>query len=151
MPTFHQKLGIAPQIEVPMNITEESSMAARRPYRSASAPHTKEPTTVPASAAKGSQATVATPMPYSARIPGVTKPRLAGFMISMISARASKAATVQCRAVSGAFSGGEISSTVSWARCATFGSSPKPARAMPPTMANMPMTIDAPMGMPASM
>jgi hypothetical protein len=31
MPTFHQKLGIAPQIEVPMNITADSTMVARRP------------------------------------------------------------------------------------------------------------------------
>ena len=59
MPTFHQNDGIAPQIEVPTNITADSRIDARRPYRSASTPQTTEPTTVPHSAANGSQATVA--------------------------------------------------------------------------------------------
>ena len=31
MPTFHQKSGMAPQMEVPMNITEDSRIEARRP------------------------------------------------------------------------------------------------------------------------
>ena len=31
MPTFHQKSGMAPQIEVPMNITLDRRMVARRP------------------------------------------------------------------------------------------------------------------------
>jgi hypothetical protein len=38
MKTFHQKSGIAPQIDVPMNITDDSRIEARRPYRSASTP-----------------------------------------------------------------------------------------------------------------
>jgi len=95
MPTFHQKLGMAPHMEVPINMTEESNMEARRPYKSASAPQTNEPVTVPASAANGSQATVCRPTPYSTRMPGVTKPRLAGFMMSTMSARLSKAAMPQ--------------------------------------------------------
>ena len=31
MPTFHQKFGMAPQIEVPTNMTEDSTIEARRP------------------------------------------------------------------------------------------------------------------------
>jgi hypothetical protein len=31
MNTFHQKSGMAPQIDVPMNRTEDRMMAARRP------------------------------------------------------------------------------------------------------------------------
>jgi len=31
MPTFHHKLGMAPQIEVPTNMTDDSTIEARRP------------------------------------------------------------------------------------------------------------------------
>src|ERR1700694_1264539 len=81
--TFHQNEGIAPQIDVPTNMPDDSRIDARRPYRSASAPHTKDPAAVPNSADSGSKATVARSTAYSARIPGVTNPRLAGFMMSM--------------------------------------------------------------------
>src|SRR5437762_2783389 len=74
MPTFHHNDGIAPQIEVPTKITAESRIDARRPNRSASQPHSTEPTTVPHSAANGSQATVAFETPYSSTMPGSTKP-----------------------------------------------------------------------------
>ena len=93
---------------------------------SAITPHTHEPTTVPASAANGSHATVSALTRYSMRIPGVTNPRLAGFMMSMISARLSRAATRQCAPVSGAFSSGAITSSVgaSGARPAGPGNRP---------------------------
>src|SRR3954471_10398217 len=71
MKTFHQKDGMAPQIEVPTNITDDSRMEARRPYRSARKPQMKEPATVPHRAEKGRSATVAGLMPYSMRMPGV--------------------------------------------------------------------------------
>src|ERR1700712_1214907 len=59
MKRFHQKDGIAPQIDVPTNITDDNRMEALRPYRSARRPQINEPATVPQSAEKGSSATVA--------------------------------------------------------------------------------------------
>ena len=56
----------------------------------------------------GSQATVAVSTPYSLCIPGVTKPRLAGFMMSTMRASARIAAMPQCALVSGASSGGAM-------------------------------------------
>ena len=108
MPTFHQSEGIAPQIEVPTNITAESRIEARRPYRSASQPQRTEPTTVPQSAANGSQATVADETAYSLRMPGTTKPRLAGFITSMTSAIVSTIISRQCAGPSGTSSGAVI-------------------------------------------
>ena len=43
MPTFHQNEGIAPQIEVPMNITEESRMAAPPAVYIGEEPQMKDP------------------------------------------------------------------------------------------------------------
>ena len=90
---------------------------------SASAPQTNEPTAVPTRAQNGSIATVALPIAYSLRMPGVTKPRLAGFMMSMMRATERTAISSQCAAVSGASSGGAMAMKGSWAFTA-FGSSP---------------------------
>ncbi len=109
MPTFHQKSGMAPQIEVPTNITDDSRIEARRPKMSARAPQTIDPATVPVRAANGSQATVALPTPYSLIMPGTTKPRLAGFMMSMTRAITSTSISHQWARDSGASSGGVTS------------------------------------------
>ena len=123
MPIFHQSEGIAPQMEVPTNITDESRIEARRPNKSASAPQTNDPTAVPMSAENGNSATVARSTPYSVRIPGVTNPRLAGFMTSMTSATASTAINLQWAPVKAASSGGERNSSVAGAT-EFFGSRP---------------------------
>ncbi len=86
---FQVSEGMAPQMDVPTNMTEDNRIEARRPYRSARAPQTNEPTAVPTSADSGNRATVARPTPYSVLMPGVTNPRLAGFMTSMTRATAS--------------------------------------------------------------
>jgi hypothetical protein len=109
MITFHQKSGMAPQIEVPTNITADSRIEARRPKTSARAPQMIEPVTVPVRAAKGSQATMALLTPYSLIMPGTTKPRLAGFMMSMIRATTSTSIRPQWARPSGASSGGVTS------------------------------------------
>jgi hypothetical protein len=59
MPTFQASEGIAPQIEVPTNMTAERRIVAFRPYMSASVPQTTDPMTVPTSAEKGNEETVA--------------------------------------------------------------------------------------------
>ena len=50
---FQLSDGIAPQIEVPMNITADSRIAALRPYKSARIPQRIEPLAVPMSATNG--------------------------------------------------------------------------------------------------
>src|SRR5258708_11950916 len=131
MPIFHQSEGIAPQMEVPTNITDERRIEARRPKRSASAPQTNDPTAVPMSAENGSSATVARSTPYSARIPGVTNPRLAGFMTSMTRATASTAINLQWAWVKAASSGGARNSSAAGA-AGVFWSRPQGGAANPP-------------------
>jgi len=48
-----QYAGMAPQVDVAMNITAATRMEARRPIRSPNQPQTKEPTTVPEMPASG--------------------------------------------------------------------------------------------------
>ncbi len=127
MPTFHQSEGIAPQIEVPTNITAESRIDARRPYRSASQPQSTEPTTVPQSAENGNQATVAADTSYSTRMPGMTKPRLAGFITSITSATVRTIMSRQCAGPSGASSGAlttTAGSTCAWPAPSFLGRRP---------------------------
>jgi hypothetical protein len=50
---FHSKLGITPQMAVPMNISADSRIAARRPKESARRPHRIDPAVVPISAVSG--------------------------------------------------------------------------------------------------
>ena len=50
--------------------------------------------------------------PYSLRMPGTTKPRLAGFITSMTRATVSTAISRQCAAQSGASSGALIATPV---------------------------------------
>ena len=101
---FQPKSGIAPQIAVPMNISADSRMLARRPKRSPSRPHTIEPTTVPVSADSARNPAVDPLMPYSADMPGITKPIVAGFITSTASARVSTATSFQCSRLSGTWS-----------------------------------------------
>ncbi len=79
---------------------------------SAMMPQTTEPMTVPVRAKKGTSEAVALGTPYSLTMPGMVKPRLAGFMMSMISAITSTLIRVQCALDSGASSGGET--MISW-------------------------------------
>ena len=147
MPTFQPKSGMAPQIEVPTNITADSRIVARRPKRSASAPQTTEPVTVPQSAANGSQAAISRDSPYSSRMPGTTNPRLAGFMTSMTSASVSTAIRRQCAGPSGASSGAVT--VAAWAGPASRrGSRPQAAAAMPAQISAMPHHISASISMP---
>src|SRR5450631_3185880 len=124
MPTFHHNEGIAPQIAVPTNITADNRIDARRPYTSASQPHTTEPTTVPHNAANGSHATVVFGTAYSAVIPGSTKPRLAGFITSITSATVSTIIKRQCAGPSGASSGADTVEATPAAEVLTWGSRP---------------------------
>ena len=80
-------------------------------------PHTIEPTTVPVSAKNGTSEAVALGTPYSLTMPGMVKPRLAGFIMSMISAITSTAISIQCARVSGASSGGETTISCAAASC----------------------------------
>ena len=101
---FHSNVGIAPQMDVPMNISADSRIAARRPNLSASHPHRTEPTVVPVNATKASSAPVCVLIEYSAVMPGMTKPSVAGFITSMESATMSTPNSVQCARLSGALS-----------------------------------------------
>ena len=93
---------------------------------SASAPQTIEPSTVPQSAANGSQATVAAGTPYSAIMPGTTKPRLAGFITSITSATVSTPSSRQWAQTNGASSGADTvrSPAARSAAASFFGNSP---------------------------
>jgi len=70
-------------------------------------PQTTDPTTVPLSAKNGTSEAVAFGIPYSLTIPGMVKPRLAGFMMSMMRAITRTAIRLQCAGDSGASSGGD--------------------------------------------
>src|SRR3546814_283085 len=83
---FLSNVGIAPQIEVPMNISADSRMPARRPNTSASRPHTIEPTVVPISATSASPLAVGVLIEYSRLMTGITKPSVAGFITSTTTA-----------------------------------------------------------------
>lgn len=104
MNKFHAKEGMAPQIAVPTNIKEEITIALRRPSVSAIRPQMTEPTAVPVSAVIASQLADCRVMPYSSAIPGMTKPKVAGFMMSTTSATISTMNSVPCARVSGALS-----------------------------------------------
>ncbi len=101
MARFQPNDGIAPQMAVPMNISADSRIAERRPKRSATRPHTTEPTVVPVSANSASTLAPELSMPYSARMPGITKPSVAGFMTSIASVTTSTVTSVQCARLSG--------------------------------------------------
>jgi hypothetical protein len=75
-------------------------------------PQTTEPMTVPLSAKKGTSEALAFGTPYSLTMPGMVNPRLAGFMMSMISAMTSTLISTQCARDSGKSSGGDT--TMSW-------------------------------------
>ena len=98
---FQANDGIAPQIAVPMNISAESRIAARRPKMSPMRPHTTEPSVVPLSATSASSAPLSLLIAYSAVMPGITKPSVAGFITSTASATTSTATSVQCSRFSG--------------------------------------------------
>ena len=91
---FHSNEGIAPQIEVETNKMVDSRIDTRQPQ-------TKDPTTVPVKATSGSSAAVERAIPYSSRMPGITKPKVAGFIVSITSASTSTASTAACERVSG--------------------------------------------------
>ena len=98
---FQPNAGIAPQIAVPMNISADSRIAARRPNVSAMRPHTIEPTVVPINATSASRLAVGLLIWYSALMPGTTKPSVAGFITSIASATTSTATNFQCSPLSG--------------------------------------------------
>src|SRR4051812_34781787 len=93
--------GIVPQMDVPMNISDASRMAARRPIRSAITPQKTDPTVVPLSAQTRSHPIAEGGIPYSATMPGSTKPSVAGFMTSITSATPSTNSNPQCAGAEG--------------------------------------------------
>jgi hypothetical protein len=143
--------GIVPQIAVPMNIREASRIAARRPMRSAMTPQNTDPSVVPVSAHSRSHAPLDAGMPYSADMPGSTKPSVAGFIVSITNAIASTSIRPQCAGVSFASS---IARTSTRRRCLQLrklpgGSSPHVASTKPADTSTIPATIIPDIVMPA--
>ena len=101
---FHPNAGIAPQIAVPMNIKADNRIVARRPKVSASRPQTIEPTVVPVSATKARMPAVSLLISYSRVMPGITKPRLAGFNTSTANATTNTMTSFQCSRLRGTLS-----------------------------------------------
>ncbi len=150
MNRFQAKEGMAPQIAVPTNMIAASRMEARRPKMSASTPQTREPVTVPVRATKGSMATAALVRPYSLATPGVTKPRVAGFMVSMIRARVRTIISMMCSPLSRTVS--SVSTVKAWPLVAALkggGRRPKPAMTTPATIRPMPTSMPRSICMPA--
>src|ERR1700686_1426334 len=84
---FHSKVGMAPQMEVPIKPMPAYRIDARRPILSPSQPHRKDPTTVPTIPDNATHAAGTLPVglsgdlsPYSSVIPGITKASAVGFM-----------------------------------------------------------------------
>src|SRR5258708_4993034 len=110
----------------------------------------KEPTVVPSSATSGSIAAVDLSIPYSARIPGTTKPSDPAFMTSITSATVRIAICVQCALVSGA-SGGCVIDAAAACALGNCGRKPYAAAPMPNTINPMPIVMPVSIGMPASL
>src|SRR6266404_5123312 len=92
---FHSKLGIAPQMDVPIKPIPAYRIDARRPILSPNQPHRKDPMTVPAMPDNASHAAGTVPVglsgdlsPYSRVMPGITKASAVGFITSMVTATA---------------------------------------------------------------
>ncbi len=148
--TFHLKSGMAPQMDVPMNITEASRIEARRPNRSASMPHRYEPNAVPASATRGNHAAARAASEYSLRTPGMTNPNVAGFMMSMISATTSNPPNAQWARPSRPCGRGANCDGPPLDGAGARGSKPKAVAAIPATINSIPQSMPASIGMPAS-
>ena len=149
---FQPNSGIAPQIAVPMNISADSRMPARRPNTSASRPQITEPTVVPINATSASVLAVGLLIWYSALMPGITKPSVAGFITSMTSATTSTATSVQCSRLSGT-----PSAIWKWRWfcpcsvcriCASRGISPYIDSSTPSGTSAMPVSMSVSIGMP---
>lgn len=100
--TLVAKEGIAPQIEVAMNRIVESRIEYFLPTRSAMKPQIRDPTTVPDIATVGSTAPSVLVRPYSASRPGIIKPIVAGFIMSIVIASVSTADSFVCAGVQSA-------------------------------------------------
>lgn len=152
MARFQPKAGIAPQIAVPMNISADSRMAARRPKMSASRPHTTEPTVVPVSATSASTPAVCLLISYSVVMPGITKPSVAGFSTSTASAITSTITSFQCSPFSGTPSATWNCRWLSPCRllciCAMRGIRPYMAKSTPSGIIAMPVSMVASISMP---
>ena len=101
MARFQPNVGIAPQIAVPMNISADSRIAARRPNRSATRPQAIEPTVVPISATNASRLALDVLIRYSRLMPGITNPSVAGFITSIASVTTSTSTSFMCSRFSG--------------------------------------------------
>jgi hypothetical protein len=100
--TFVGKEGIAPQIEVAMKRIVESRIEYFLPTRSAMKPQITDPITVPDIATVGSTAPWVLVKPYSASRPGIIKPIVAGFIMSIVIASVSTADSFVCAGVQSA-------------------------------------------------
>ena len=117
---------------------------------SARTPQTSEPATVPVKATKGSMAAAALVSPYSLATPGTTKPSVAGFMVSMIRAKASTTISMTCWPFRGADS--SVSTTISRSLAIEVpggGKRPKAATTVPAMISAMPNSMPGSIGMPA--
>ena len=102
MKTFVAKEGIAPQIEVAIKRIVESKIEYFLPTRSARTPQIIDPTTVPDIATVGRTAPSVFVKPYSLSRPGIIKPIVAGFMMSIVIASVSTADSFVCAGVQAA-------------------------------------------------
>lgn len=100
--TFVAKEGIAPQIEVAIKRIVESRIEYFLPTRSAMKPQIRDPMTVPDIATVGSTAPCVLVKPYSASRPGIIKPIVAGFIMSIVIASVSTADSLVCAGVQSA-------------------------------------------------
>ena len=88
---FVGKEGMAPQIEVAIKRIVESRIEYFLPTRSAMKPQIMDPKTVPDIATVGSTAPCVLVKPYSVSKPGIIKPIVAGFIMSIVIASVSTA------------------------------------------------------------
>src|ERR1700722_6451089 len=122
---FQPKLGIAPQIDVPMKPTPAYRIEARRPILTPSQPQRKDPNTVLTMPDSATQPTGTVPVglrgdlrQYSSVIPGITKARAVGFLTSIVKATAMVNNKPTCAQLSDA-----SSSALTWMREAIRGPS----------------------------
>ena len=99
---FVGKEGMAPQIEVAIKRIVESRIEYFLPTRSAMKPQIMDPKTVPDIATVGSTAPCVLVKPYSVSKPGIIKPIVAGFIMSIVIASVSTADSFVCAGVQSA-------------------------------------------------
>ena len=142
---------------MPTNITPASRIDARRPIRSPSQPQSSEPSTIPVSAHRGSQATGTSPSglsgdrsPYSRVMPGITNPSVVGFITSIVTAAAMTRSNMTWVRRIGASSSARTRTRVSRSGSGPpRGTRPYAVSARPARMSAIPAFIGPSIGIPA--